>query len=105
MSPDGKWVLVIAGAENQTNLYVFSLDELSREPSVARQLTSTPGFKTDAQFSPDSQQVFYVESGHSQIAPLDQRQTPRAVPVTAGLDGDFAREKTEVFGQGREAVR
>ncbi|PYS97097.1 MAG: peptidase S41 [Acidobacteria bacterium] len=105
VSPDGKWILMIAGAENETNLYLFSLDELSREPSVARQLTSTPGFKTDAQFSPDSQQVFYVENGRIQIAPLDQRQPPRSLAVAAEMDVDFAREKTEVFEQGWEYMR
>src|SRR5437588_636851 len=105
ISPDGKWILMIAGAENETNLYLFSLDELSREPSVARQLTSTPGFKTDAQFSPDSQQVFYVENGRIQIAPLDQRQPPRSLAVAAAMEVEFAREKTEVFEQGWEYMR
>lgn len=105
VSPDGKYVLMVASAVNQTNLYLFPLDELSREPAVTRQLTSTPGFKTDAQFSPDSQQVFYLENGRIQIAPLDQRQSPRALAVTAEMDVDFAREKLEVFEQGWEYMR
>lgn len=100
VSPDGKYVLMLAGAVNQTNLYLFPLDELQREPAVTRQLTSTPGFKTDAQFSPDSQQVFYVEGGRIQVAPLDQRQPPRTLAVAAEMDVDFAREKMEVFEQG-----
>ncbi|HEX9917819.1 MAG TPA: hypothetical protein VGA87_01565, partial [Pyrinomonadaceae bacterium] len=45
ISPDGKWVVFIASAAGQQNLYVYSLDELSREPAVPKQLTSTPGFK------------------------------------------------------------
>ena len=49
ISPDGKWVLMIASAANQQNLYLYSLDELAREPAVARQLTSTPGNKSSAQ--------------------------------------------------------
>jgi Tol biopolymer transport system component len=105
VSPDGKYVLMVAGAVNQTNLYVFSLEELSREPSVTRQLTSTPGFKSDAQFSPDSQQVFYIENGRIQIAPLDQRQPPRTLAVMAEMDVDFASEKMEVFEQGWEYMR
>lgn len=105
ISPDGKFVLMIAVAVNQTNLYVYSLDELSREPAVTRQLTSTPGFKTDAQFSPDSQQVFYVENGRIQVAPLDPRQSPHPLAVTAEMDVDFAREKLEVFNQGWEYMR
>jgi Tol biopolymer transport system component/C-terminal processing protease CtpA/Prc len=105
VSPDGKYVLMVAGAVNQTNLYVFPLDELSREPAVTRQLTSTPGFKSDAQFSPDSQQVFYIENGRIQIAPLDQRQPPRTLSVAAEMDVDFATEKMEVFEQGWEYMR
>jgi hypothetical protein len=46
ISPDGKLVLMIASVANQTNLYVYPLDELSRDPLVSRQLTSTAGFKT-----------------------------------------------------------
>ena len=105
VSPDGKYVLMLAGAVGQVNVYLYSLDELSREPAVARQLTSTPGFKTDAQFSPDGQQVFYLENGRIQVAPLDQRQPPRPLAVTAELDVDFAREKMEVFEQGWELMR
>ncbi|MDT5293198.1 MAG: tricorn protease [Acidobacteriota bacterium] len=105
VSPDGKFVLLVAGAVNQTNLYVFPLDELSREPAVTRQLTSTPGLKSDAQFSPDSQQVFYLENGRIQIAPLDPRQSPRGLAVAAEMDVDFASEKLEVFNQGWEYMR
>ncbi|HEX8294124.1 MAG TPA: S41 family peptidase, partial [Pyrinomonadaceae bacterium] len=105
VSPDGKYVLMLAGAVGQPNIYLYPLDELSREPAVARQLTSTPGFKTDAQFSPDGQQVFYLENGRIQVAPLDARQQPRALAVAAELDVDFAREKLEVFEQGWELMR
>ncbi|MGH9800737.1 MAG: DPP IV N-terminal domain-containing protein, partial [Blastocatellia bacterium] len=58
ISPDGKTLLMSASAEGQTNLYTWSLDELGREQPVARQLTSTPGFKSDAQFSPDGKEVY-----------------------------------------------
>lgn len=105
VSPDGKYLLMLAGAAGQNNIYLYPLDELSREPAIARQLTSTPGFKTDAQFSPDSQQVFYLENGRIQIAPLDPRQSPRGLAVAAEMDVDFAREKLEVFEQGWELMR
>src|SRR5262249_7164632 len=98
ISPDGKWVLMTASAEGQQNLYIYSLDELSREPSVARQLTSTPGFKADAQFTPDNKEVFYLEQGRVNIVNLDTRQT-RSLNITAEMDVDFAREKMEVFHQ------
>ena len=98
ISPDGKWLLVIASAAAQQNLYIYSLDELSREPAVARQLTSTPGGKRSAQFTPDSKEVFYLEQGRINVIPLDTRQA-RAIAVTAEMDVDFAREKLEAFRQ------
>jgi C-terminal processing protease CtpA/Prc/Tol biopolymer transport system component len=99
ISPDGKFVLMIGTTANQQNLYVYSLDELSREPAVPRQITSTQGAKSFAQFSPDSKEVFYLEQGRIQIVALDQRQPPRPLAVVAEMDVDFAREKFEVFNQ------
>ena len=52
-SPDGRSLLLTASAAGQQNLYLYSVDELAREPAVARQLTSTAGPKGDAQFTPD----------------------------------------------------
>lgn len=98
ISPDGKTLLMTASAEGQANLYTWSLDELARERPVARQLTSTPGFKSDAQFSPDSKQVYYLEQGRISVIPIDTRQ-PRPLSTTAELDVDFNQEKMEVFRQ------
>ena len=74
ISPDGRSLLLTATAEGQQNLYVYSLDELSREPAVARQLTSTAGAKADAQFTPDSREVFYLEQGRITVIPIETRQ-------------------------------
>jgi Tol biopolymer transport system component len=98
ISPDGKWLLVSAAAEGQQNLYTYSLDELSREPAVARQLTSTPDFKAFPQFTPDSKEVFYIEQGRIHLVPLDTRAS-RPVAVTAEMDVDFQVEKMYVFRQ------
>lgn len=98
ISPDGKYALMIASVANQTNLYLFPLDELSREPAVAKQLTSTAGNKSFAQFSPDSKEVFYLEQGRINVVPLDTRNS-RQLAVTAEMDVDFSREKREVFEQ------
>ena len=105
ISPDGKNLLMVASVANQTNLYLYSLDELSREPAVARQITSTPGGKSYAQFSPDGREVFYLEQGRIQVVPVDQRQPPRTLSVAAELDADFSREKFEIFQQGWEYLR
>jgi tricorn protease len=104
ISPDGKWVLMIAAVANQLNLYVYPLDELSKDPFVARQLTSTAGGKSEAQFSPDSKEVYYLEQGRINIIPLENRQA-RPLAVTAEMDVDFAREKLEVFQQAWTYIR
>ena len=103
ISPDGKWVVLIANAANQANLYLYSLDELSREPAVAKQLTSTSGVKGWAQFSPDNKEIFYIENGRIGVVNLEGRT--RALAVTAEMDVDFSREKMEVFRQGWSYLR
>jgi Tol biopolymer transport system component/C-terminal processing protease CtpA/Prc len=104
ISPDGRQLLLTATAEGQQNLYVYSLDELSREPAVARQLTSTAGSKADAQFTPDSREVFFLEQGRITLIPLDTR-TPRTVSVSAEMDVDFSQEKIEIFRQAWSYMR
>jgi tricorn protease len=103
ISPDGKTLLVLASAEGQFNLYTLSLDELSTDSS-ARQLTSTAGFKSNAQFSPDSKEVYYIENGRINIVSLERREVR---PLSLGLDMnvEFAKEKMEVFKQGWRYMR
>ena len=96
ISPDGKVLVFSADVANQENLYTYSLDELSKEPAVARQLTSTPGGKADYSFSPDSKTVFYLENGAVHSITLETRQ-PKPIAVSAPLDVDFDAEKRVVF--------
>lgn len=98
ISADGKWLLMTASAAGQQNLYLYSLDDLAREPAVARQLTSTPGFKRNAQFSPDGKEVYYLQQGRIEAVSVDSRQS-RTLNVTAEMSVDFAREKMETFHQ------
>jgi Tol biopolymer transport system component/C-terminal processing protease CtpA/Prc len=98
ISPDGKWLLLTASAAGQQNLYVYSLDELSKEPAVARQLTSAPGAKRSAHFTSDSKEVYYLDRGRVFNVTLERRE-PKAIAVSAELDVDFGREKAEVFKQ------
>jgi Tol biopolymer transport system component/C-terminal processing protease CtpA/Prc len=104
ISPDGKTVVMIAGAAGQTNLYSWSIDETARERPVAKQLTTTAGAKADVHFTPDSKEAFYLDEGRIQAVTLDSRQT-RAVAVTAEMDVDFAKEKTIVFDQAWRLLR
>lgn len=103
ISPDGKTVLILASAENQFNLYTMPLDELATDNS-AKQITSTPSFKSDAQFSPDSKEVYYLENGRIQIVNLDRVQA-RPLAVNIDLNTNFAQEKMEIFKQGWRYLR
>ena len=106
ISPDGKWLLLTAFSANQSNLYVYPLDELSKEPAVVRQLTSTTGAKRDAQFSPNSKEVFYLDQGTIKVVPVETgKGTPRSVAVSAEMDVDFEKEKIAVFEQAWSLMR
>jgi Tol biopolymer transport system component/C-terminal processing protease CtpA/Prc len=98
VSHDGKLLLLTAEAAGQENLYTYSLDELAKEPPVARQVTSTAHPKSAAQFSPDAKEIFYLEQGRIQTVPLDTR-VPKPLAVGAELDVDFVKEKNEMFQQ------
>ena len=52
ISPDGRMLLLSTAGGRQPNLYTFSLDDMSAEPPVARQLTSTPGANPIRSFRP-----------------------------------------------------
>ncbi len=103
ISPDGKWVAMVANSVNQANVYLYSLDELSRDPIVAKQLTSTSGSKNWVQFTPDSKEIFYLENGRIGVVNLEGRT--RSLSVTAEMDVDFSSEKMEVFRQGWSYLR
>ncbi len=98
ISPNGKYALFIASAAGQQNIYVYPLEELTREPLVAKQITSTTGFKSGAQFTPDSREIIYLENGRINFINIDNRQS-RPLNVTAEMDVDFSKEKMEVFKQ------
>jgi Tol biopolymer transport system component/C-terminal processing protease CtpA/Prc len=98
ISPDGRMLLLTASAAGQQNLYIYPIDELSGEPAIARQLTTTPGAKRNAQFSADSKLVYYLDRGRIVSVAVDRRET-RPVAVSAELDLDFDRVKAEAFTQ------
>lgn len=98
ISKDGKTLLLVATVAGRQNLYTYSLDETSAERPVARQLTTTPGQKSNAQFTADGKDVFYLEQGKIQTISLEKRE-PKAIAVTAELDVDFATEKLQIFSQ------
>ena len=100
ISPDGKWLLITALVGAQSNLYLYPMTESqgAARDQTARQLTSTPGAKSHAQFSPDSKEVYFLEAGRVQAITVDTH-VARTVNVNADLDVDFAKEKIAVFEQ------
>ncbi len=98
ISKDGKTLLLVATVAGRQNLYTYSLDETSAERPVAKQLTTTPGPKSNAQFTADGKDVFYLEQGKIQTISLEKRE-PKPIAVTAELDVDFATEKLQMFSQ------
>jgi tricorn protease len=103
ISPDGKTLLFAARTANQQSLYTYSLDELAKEPPVARQLTSTPGRKSDYVFAPDNKDVFFLENGTVKTIAVESR-TPKTIAVNARMEIDFDAEKKVVFEEAWETL-
>ena len=91
-------MLLIGSVAGQENLYTWSLDETKATKPVAKQLTTTAGSKSDAQFTADGKDVFYLEDGKIQSVSLEKKE-PKPLAVTAEMDVDFATEKGGVFKQ------
>ena len=98
ISRDGKTLLLIGSVAGQQNLYTYSLDETKADRPVAKQLTTSLGSKSDAQFTADGKEVFYLESGKIASVSLDKKE-PKPLSITAEMDVDFAVEKGVVFSQ------
>ena len=103
ISSDGKTMLFGARVANQVALYTYSLDELSKEPPVARQLTSTPGRKSNYAFTPDGKEVFYLENGSVKSITVETRM-PKSIAVSARMEVDFDAEKKVVFDEAWETL-
>ncbi len=103
ISADGKELLFAARSANQLGLYTYSLDELAKEPPVARQLTSTPGRKTDYAFTPDAKDVYYLEAGAVKSITVESRTT-KTIAVTGPMQIDFDVEKKVVFEEAWETL-
>jgi tricorn protease len=104
ISPDGKWLALIATAAGQQNVYVYSLDELAKEPPVAKQVTATAGRKNSLQWSPDNKEIFYIDEGRLFSSPIDTAK-PKAIAVSADMSIDFDEEKNVAFEQGWRVLR
>lgn len=98
VTPDSKTLVLVANAAGETNLYAYSVDDTSDEPRVAKQLTSTPGFKTDVAIEPNGHGAVYLDSGRIWEVDLTGKGA-KPLAVSAELDADFAHDKRLVFDQ------
>ncbi len=98
LSKDGNTVVLLITTAGQQNIYSYSLDELSRDAAVLKQITTTAGRKGNIQFSPDGKEVYYTEGGRVQVISLDSKQT-KSVAITAEMDVDFNYEKMVMFNE------
>ncbi|MBK9155614.1 MAG: PD40 domain-containing protein [Chloracidobacterium sp.] len=103
ISPDGKTLAILASAEGQFNIYTRTLDELATDSS-SRQITTTSGFKSQAQFTPDSKEIYYLENGRINIASLERRES-RPLNSSIEITVNFAEDKMETFNQGWRYLR
>ncbi|HSA56855.1 MAG TPA: S41 family peptidase [Gemmatimonadaceae bacterium] len=105
IAPDGKNALITGSAAGQTNLFLWSLDELATGPNAGlRQLTTTSTGKGSAQWSPDGREIWYLEGGRVQVLNPESRQN-RSIAVNMSMDVDFHVEKLEVFRQAWSYLR
>ncbi|HEX7122272.1 MAG TPA: S41 family peptidase [Gemmatimonadaceae bacterium] len=105
IAPDGKNVLLTGSAAGQTNLWLYSLDELATGRDAGlRQLTTTASGKGSAQWSRDGREIWYLDGGRVQVLTVESRQS-RNVAVTLQMDVDFETEKLEVFRQAWSYLR
>src|ERR1051326_6976590 len=94
LSPDGKWLAFQADVGDDEQVYIYSIDELSNDPAVPKQLSSSPGRKRALRFTSDNKELWYLDSGKIAAATIDPVKA-RTIAVAAEMDADFAREEGE----------
>jgi Tol biopolymer transport system component/C-terminal processing protease CtpA/Prc len=104
LSPDGKWLAFDADIGDDEQVYVYSIDELSNDPAVPKQLSASSGRKRALAFTSDNKEVWYLDGGKIAAATIDPIRA-RTIAVAAEMDVDFAREKSEAFAQAYTYLR
>lgn len=95
ISPDGRDLVCSATVAGRQNLWTLPLDE-PRADQGPRQLTSTPGAKSHAWFTPDGKHLYFLDGGTIAVRKFPKgEQTMLA--VSAEVIIDFAQEKRQIF--------
>jgi tricorn protease len=104
ISHDGNTMLFIGTVAGQQNLYTFSLDESAKEPPVAKQITTTAGAKSAAQFTADDKEIMFLEQGKIVRVTIESRLA-KPLEVTAEMDMIFSNYKAAVGEQAWQIQR
>ena len=91
-------MVLVATVAGQQNIYSYSLDELSKDAAVLKQITTSTGGKRNVQFSPDNKEIYFTEGGRVQSVSLDSKQV-KSISLNAEMDVDFNYEKLVMFNQ------
>ncbi len=102
ISNDGKLLLLSASVAGQQHLFTYPVEAEGRS-AVLKQLTTSPGMKTNARFSSDDKTVYYLEQGRIMALSVDSRSA-RSIAATAETDVDFDDEKHVVVEQAWKAL-
>lgn len=97
VSVDSRDLIFSATVADRVNLWMQSLDD-ARSEQPPRQLTSSTGYKSQAQFAPDGKSIYFLDGGQIIIRKTsgnDQQILPFSVEMTI----DFAQEKRQIFGE------
>lgn len=98
IGPKGKRLLLTAKVAGQTNLYIWSLNPLATHAPIAHQITSSPGKKSSAQFSPDGKYIWYLSNGKIYSVSVSGG-TPKVFSTQASMSINFNTEKMVVFNE------
>ncbi len=99
LSSDGKTLLLQAQFAGLPSLYTYSIDPLATEPAVPKQVTTSPGFKSSVQYSPDGKELWFTEAGRISVVTVDNRAV-RTVAFRGDRDLDPAAERVAAFEEG-----
>ncbi|ABU59207.1 S41 family peptidase [Roseiflexus castenholzii] len=95
ISPDGRDLVCSATIAGRQNLWTLPLDE-PRAGQGPRQLTSTPGTKSCACFTPDGKQIYFLDGGTIALRKFPKGEQT-TLPVSAEVVVDFTQEKRQIF--------
>ncbi|HWQ14939.1 MAG TPA: S41 family peptidase [Roseiflexaceae bacterium] len=97
ISPDSRDLIFSAVVAGKQNLWTLPLDE-PRADQPPRQLTSSAGYKSWAQFAPDGKSFYYLDGGQITVRKFPGGEQSQ-LQVAAEVVIDFHQEKLQIFDE------